>query len=96
MVGFLPDYRLGRCISRLFNDRRSSGWNSENPVWGVPGPVPHLAIPWTASCLRPDNVRVALDVETFRQNQRHSNYINNCFGARSSAGYPCFLREQAL
>lgn len=69
MVSFLFDHCLGRRTAWFFKYRWRRGWDSKNFVWGISGLVPHLAISWTASCLRPVNVRVATS--------RHSNHIYN-------------------
>lgn len=87
LVSFLFDHRLGRRTAWFLKYCWRRGWDSQNFVWGIPSLVPHLAIPWTTSCLRPVNVRVATG--------RHSNPINNNHpgvDARSSAGYQYFLR----
>ena len=78
MVGVLSDYCTGRRIVRVYEHRRSSGWNSKNPVWGISVLVSHLAIPWTASCLRPVNVRVVPD-------WHYSNHIKRPVHYRSGS-----------
>lgn len=69
LVSFLFDHCLGRRAAWFLKYRWRRGWDSKNFVWGIPGLVPRLTIPWTAGCLRPVYVRVAIN--------RHSNHINS-------------------
>lgn len=60
LVCFLPDHRIGCRSSWFFDDCRHGSRDSKNLVWGIPGLVVHLAFLWTAGCIGPVNIRVAL------------------------------------